>query len=135
MTDEMWEARRDKREPDDRFSTTYGWVVESRLRGYKKRAAQRGKEWTLDDEEARQLLMGDCHYCGRASDWRPRRIHGDMKQAGRTNGIDRLDNDRGYVPGNCVSACYGCNIRKHTYSYDDFVAWIRLLHQRLCEPT
>lgn len=36
-------------------------------------------------------------------------------------GIDRIDNNFGYIDGNCVPCCRACNIGKSIYSYDDFI--------------
>ncbi len=72
-----------------------------RIRRIKKDAAQRGYEYALADEHAEALLRGACEYCGHKDD-------------DAFNGIDRVDNSRGYVAGNCVSACWTCNRMKGT---------------------
>lgn len=54
-----------------------------------------------------------CFYCTAV----PKPIHG----------IDRVDNTKGYVPGNVVTCCKRCNIAKNDQSMDDFTMWaIRL---------
>lgn len=70
-----------------------------RIRCIKRDATQRGYEFALADEHAEALVQGACEYCGH-------------KDAGSFNGIDRVDNTRGYVAGNCVSACWTCNRMK-----------------------
>lgn len=40
------------------------------------------------------------------------------------NGIDRKNNDLGYVASNCVPCCVICNRGKNNMSYNDFVSYI-----------
>ena len=37
------------------------------------------------------------------------------------NGVDRENNDTGYVPGNCVSCCKMCNYMKKSLSVEVFI--------------
>lgn len=64
----------------------------------KKQAFDRNLVWGLTDAEAQALIQGMCGYCGTA--------------AAPVHTIDRLDNDRGYLSGNVVSACKHCNLAK-----------------------
>jgi len=43
------------------------------------------------------------------------------------NGIDRQDNAKGYIPGNCVSCCRICNYAKHALTLEEFKSWIQRL--------
>ena len=45
------------------------------------------------------------------------------------NGIDRKDNNIGYIIENCVSCCGICNRMKMDMSYDDFLNHIRLIYK------
>src|SRR5688572_10795522 len=67
-------------------------------------------EWRLTKKEAHKLLLGSCKYCGK-----------ECSKAD-PNGIDKVDNDKGFVPDNCVSCCIICNWWKHTYTVDEFLA-------------
>lgn len=81
----------------------------SRLRLIRGASKRRGIEWGFDDrEDLRDLYDTPCHYCGGEV------IH--------RLGIDRLDSDRGYVPGNVVQCCGICNSMKATHSVDEWVA-------------
>lgn len=42
------------------------------------------------------------------------------------NGIDRVDNDKGYVPGNVSPCCWVCNIAKGTMSLDEWAEMVKL---------
>jgi hypothetical protein len=82
--------------------------IAKRLREYKKGAAERGLEFTISDECATALLLGNCAYCGKMDEG--------------TNGIDRCDNTKGYIPGNCLSCCSRCNFAKRAMTGQAFLA-------------
>ena len=63
----------------------------------------------------RRLVEGDCHYCGKKAVIQNERT-------GKYNGIARIDNDLGYVPGNCTTACVECNMAKGKMPCDAFIA-------------
>jgi hypothetical protein len=89
------------------------------LASYRAAAEQRGIEWRLSEDEFRTLVTGNCYYCGVV----PKQISG-QSTVGRFiyNGVDRLNNSGGYVPGNVVSCCGTHNQMKGTMSYEQFVA-------------
>ncbi|QBZ81605.1 hypothetical protein pclt_cds_1019 [Pandoravirus celtis] len=74
------------------------------LRGYKRGAIRRGLEYQLADDDFMRLLDAPCHYCWTAK-----------------GGVDRMDNNIGYLPSNSVPCCGVCNHMKHTYSVEEFV--------------
>ena len=41
------------------------------------------------------------------------------------NGIDRLDNNEGYLPSNVVTCCKICNRAKHSLTVVEFLEWVR----------
>lgn len=49
------------------------------------------------------------------------------------NGIDRLNNskDVGYVKDNVVACCSKCNYIKNKMSYNEFIGWIKTVHNNL----
>lgn len=85
---------------------------------YQSRARERGHEFSIDRETFQQLVTSACSYCGRAP------AHRNLK--GRTpaevNGVDRVDNTLGYVPGNVVTACKTCNHMKKDMTEAEFKA-------------
>ena len=86
-------------------------------------AAHRGLAFELSYEELLELINADCTYCGE----RPSRIKKRGKHRYTFNGIDRVDNDKGYVEGNVVTCCSICNRAKYTLECADFEAWIERL--------
>ncbi|APC25760.1 HNH endonuclease [Only Syngen Nebraska virus 5] len=82
------------------------------IKGYSYSAYKyimRNKNFQLTKEQYDILRQGNCTYCGRTCS----KTH--------TNGIDRVDNDRGYVLDNCVSCCGSCNIAKGMMNVEEFI--------------
>lgn len=75
------------------------------MRNAKKR---KDKEFRLSFDEFTKLVNSACHYCGHKVD-------------NEVNGIDRVDNDLGYIASNCVSCCKKCNRIKYIYHKDFFI--------------
>lgn len=96
---------------------------------YQESARQRGLEWSLGWFEFDVLTLGDCHYCGRP----PSNLAKDKSKNGeyRYNGIDRQDNNRGYVKDNCVSCCRICNLMKRTMSEQEFRGHVERIFRHL----
>lgn len=99
---------------------------------YGDRARKAGLPFTLSKETFRELTQRNCHYCGSPPTGVSRRgdnSRGAVKSGKYTsqyiyNGLDRINNRRGYTKGNVVPCCGTCNHAKHTMSYADFVAWL-----------
>ena len=89
----------------------------------KRGAKKRGKKWDLPAEQVRALTGMECSYCGclPAQSVKHPHYNGDYPY----NGLDRIDNDKGYVLGNVVPCCGTCNRMKGTMSIEDFMAHIR----------
>jgi hypothetical protein len=92
------------------------------LRAYKASAKHRKVEWYLTDEQFDSLTKQACHYCGVA----PFAILTKRGHLGSFtyNGIDRVDNSKGYLSENVVPCCKPCNYAKGRMSYQDFLAWL-----------
>ena len=94
----------------------------------KSDATRAGREFTLPFEWFKHMIHAPCHYCG-AEDRNS--INVASKTPGRFlvkdfryNGLDRLNNDLGYVIQNCVPCCFICNRAKNSMVYQDFIQWI-----------
>lgn len=74
---------------------------------YKQMAKNRGHEFSLTYEQFRSLVTQACYYCGVSPN--------------PLNGIDRVDNSKGYTIDNVVPACKYCNRMKNDLSYDEFI--------------
>ena len=99
-----------------------------RYRGYIKLAEKRQLDYALTFGETQELFHGICYYCGAAPD---RILRGQFNGKNPLNGIDRVDNSRGYVTDNCVSCCRDCNVSKRDMTLSDFLGKVSELHGRL----
>ena len=82
------------------------------------RAKKRELSWELALDQWISLVIDNvCHYC-----------NGQMSQTGV--GLDRKDNNIGYVMGNVIPCCCACNRIKSMYlSYEEMLAVASLLKQ------
>lgn len=78
-------------------------------------AKKRNIEWSLTSSEFKKLYSSDCYYCGCKS----------LK--GSYNGIDRINNDIGYLNENCVPCCEHCNFYKRNFTVDKFLNHILII--------
>lgn len=81
----------------------------SKVRAIRYRSERCGIELNVSDDDLSSLLHQACHYCGLAPRWP------------EVHGIDRKDNDRGYVYGNCLPCCSMCNYMKGGFNYVVFL--------------
>jgi len=84
----------------------HGQTLIGRFNIYKKNASYRGLDWDLNIDQVDILFSGICHYCG-----------------GVKCGIDRVDNNVGYIIDNCVPCCTICNLAKRNLNVDEFQKW------------
>ena len=80
-----------------------------KLKEVRKRAERDCIECNLEDSDIRKLINERCHYCGRFPGWP------------KVAGIDRVDNNQGYIHGNVVPCCSQCNFMKGTLVYGVFL--------------
>lgn len=87
----------------------------------KTTAKKSGRTVAISFEEY-SLLVKDksCLYCGNS-----------LSECIFGYGLDRVDNDKGYVSGNCVPCCWSCNMRKGRLEQLGFAPKraIELLHE------
>jgi len=76
---------------------------------YKINAAYRKKDFNLTKYQISELCDGKCYICGRESN------------KNHSNGIDRVNNDIGYIFDNCKTCCADCNYLKKDQKLDDFI--------------
>lgn len=92
-------------------------VIRNLFAGYRR---DRGYVFELTFEQFKDIISKNCNYCGSP----PKNVKKDRRKYRdrilKYNGIDRVDNDVGYVMSNVVPCCRNCNIAKHTYSVDFF---------------
>jgi len=96
---------------------------------YKDNAKARGYEFNLDYDYFRELISNECHYCSSRPN---RKIHAHGEDS-IVNGVDRINNDIGYVIDNVVTCCTICNLAKRDMKYYDFIEWVKIIGRKwLC---
>jgi len=102
---------------------------------YKTTAKRRNIDFDITIEEFKKIVLSNCVYCGSE----PSNYHLRTRGFGsfRYNGIDRVDNSRGYIKGNVVPCCKRCNYMKHSMDRNDFLSHVEKIakHIRSGFPT
>lgn len=83
---------------------------------YVKGAKKRGISFELPKTQFEALIVQPCFYCTHFRE-------------GEVNGIDRLDNRKGYMEGNVVPCCQSCNETKGTQHPQEFVDKLLAIHR------
>jgi hypothetical protein len=101
-----------------RTEDSRGLRIKTVIRGKRNSAKH---DWYLTDLEAAKIITQPCDYCGSLPD--------------PYNGIDRVDNTRGYELDNVVPCCMDCNFSKYTRTREEFLNWIKRVynHNKLGE--
>jgi len=101
------------------------------LKRIRSDAARNNREFALDLQWIIDHIHKPCHYCGRVD---TNSITVKSKVPGkvlikdfRYNGVDRVQNEHGYILDNCVPCCFVCNRAKQSMTYEEFMEWIRNL--------
>ncbi len=96
------------------------------LRIYKIHAKERSLSFDISKEYFMALTKKNCHYCNLppSTKCHPKGSNG----AYIYNGIDRIDNAKGYTMENCVTCCEKCNAMKEDHSLPDFLKHIKKIY-------
>lgn len=103
-------------------------------RSYKRDAHKRNYEFVISLEEFKSTVIQPCTYCGlelgqikfpRTKPVNPAWTFGAFEYTG----LDRRDNNIGYVISNIVSCCRTCNVAKASMSIEDFLNWVRRVYE------
>lgn len=85
---------------------------------YKGHAKDKGRDFELTQKEFIYLCECICFYCGNMPDERNAQDAASSKVY--LNGVDRIDNTKGYTYENVAPCCSKCNMMKRSYSMHDF---------------
>ena len=86
---------------------------------YKKRAESKNLPFEITKNEFTHMINSNCYYC----DAEPRQCSDSIR-----NGIDRINNEVGYISGNSVTCCTTCNMIKRDIRHDDFLRHIEKIY-------
>ncbi|MCK5768672.1 MAG: hypothetical protein KAH35_09930 [Candidatus Atribacteria bacterium] len=100
-----------------------------RIRSYKRSAKERGLVWNLTEEQFKEITQKDCYYCGA----KPNNISKQNQFNGSYiyNGLDRINNNKGYTTDNVVPCCKICNTNKGNLGLQEFTDWIKKVYENL----
>lgn len=101
-------------------------------RRYRIRALDSSIDFDLTLEQFRSIAENNCTYCGDGpkikNRYRSENKHYTEETLLRAdilaNGIDRVDNDKGYILANCVPCCTACNLMKSNHTKQKFLLQI-----------
>ena len=101
-------------------------VKNSLFREYKISARQRNLNFDLSSETLFSKVHENCTYCGNP----PSKPHRECESF-LYNGLDRIDNEIGYVEYNITPCCFFCNKMKGVLSVEDFMKHINKIFTRI----
>lgn len=93
---------------------------------YKTRSKRKGFEFSLTKKEFSEIVVKNCFYCNREPFQEMN--CGVVDDILKYVGIDRIDNNKGYVLGNVRPACKYCNQAKTNMTEQDFKKWLHLIY-------
>ncbi len=100
-----------KRERDKRYKSSSS----SKFKAYKEGAKQRNLEFRLTYKDFLSFWQKPCGYCGDKIE---------------TIGLDRINNEKGYMLGNIMSCCRKCNRMKGRLLQEEFINHCRKIIKR-----
>ena len=80
-----------------------------------KNAYSRALLFTISETDFERLVIQPCYYCG-------------FQSSSRLNGIDRIDNNKGYILQNCITCCKMCNLFKNMLHPIEFLDKINAIY-------
>lgn len=101
---------------------------------YISHAKSYNRVFTLTKEDFFKLTNDNCHYCGSApssvQSSRNKGTKGWSKEATyyKYNGVDRVDNSKGYEISNCVTCCETCNRMKLAQDQATFLGHVTKIY-------
>jgi len=100
----------------------------SLYRRAKSAAKSRNISFSLTVDQFIKLISANCYYCNKEPEKTLYRRDKNKTPIAKYMGIDRLDNDKGYLADNCVTCCSRCNTAKLDSNLEDFLEMIRKIY-------
>lgn len=113
----------------------YGESSKSRVFGhYKSNSVRNGREFSITKEDFLRLTKLNCHYCNAEPSNENKSLGRVFENGNYTyNGLDRVDNLKGYSLDNVVPCCKTCNVAKRNLSVEEFKNWVKQIYSNLFE--
>lgn len=102
-------------------------------RNLKRNARDRGIEWSLTKEHVAKIIGRPCFYCGVEPYQEIKNGYNGFNGGLKYNGLDRVDNKKGYLVENVVPCCGMCNYAKRDHSVKDFKEWVSRIYHHWIE--
>lgn len=89
------------------------------------------REFSLTIEQFEKLIYSNCYYCDKEpSNTKKLGRNKFIKREIKYNGIDRIDNNIGYLSNNVVTCCWICNQSKADFNQKEFLNWIKMIYNK-----
>ncbi len=92
---------------------------------------KRGYSFNLSKDDFKELTLQNCTYCGSEPLYRINTHTTDNHGDYIYNGVDRVDNARGYEVDNCVTCCKLCNQMKMNLQLEEFKRHINKINNKI----
>jgi hypothetical protein len=92
----------------DNIQVSLNPKIAAHFNNYRRIAKQKNRKFDISYAFFAEMVSKDCFYCGAI----PRPIRASSYKNIVVNGIDRINNDLGYIESNCVPCCTRCNQEK-----------------------
>lgn len=102
-------------------------IIKSLYNTYKRQATKRSYVFDITYEFFKELIFKDCYYCSNPPSNTAKQNHRSLTY----NGVDRVDNSRGYYDDNVVSCCGECNWMKNKLNKDKFLEKVKKIFNNL----
>ena len=106
-------------------------MIEKRQKYLKKRNKTPNED-LISFESYCDIVKKKCSYCGCEPNRKIKDRLNHNKLMSDTvvtiSGVDRVDSNKGYIEGNCVSCCFECNRSKSDMSKKDFLNLIKRIY-------
>ena len=97
---------------------------------YKSRAKKSNLEFSITIEEFSSLIKRDCIYCGAKPQNECKKRYKDANDI-EYNGVDRINNNKGYTSDNSAPCCAQCNKSKSNLDISKWFTWLENTYNML----
>lgn len=102
-------------------------TISTILNNYRQSAKKHGRKFDLTRDQLVELISSNCYYCGNSPSLE-KNAKNRWDKPLAYNGIDRVDNTKGYTLENVVCCCKTCNFLKKDIPQDEFLSIIKKIY-------
>jgi len=101
--------------------------IKKLFRNYKYTALRKNLDFLIDYDFFFNMSQKHCNYCGIEPSLKVKNETGSIYNL--VNGLDRVDNSKGYIVSNLVTCCSKCNYAKRNMTKEDFLNLINRIYE------